>query len=244
MMIAKWRYVWWPLAVINWCRGILRNRLFELGVWKSVEFEIPVIFVGSLAKEPTITISRYLHQLLNGALHLDRYQISNYELERNKEASLSYYWPLNAGNTFCTKHKVLGLSEWFQSFPDTSSFVMDGEFAQNEIRPHFRLLITDYHRPFTKDAIFPVGNLQEAKVGAKQADAVLIYNSPQNGEREKLEGSLIGSLKKDTPVFFIRNSFDSLNSFNSAEEIEFIADRPNFERLILNILPNANPDSE
>ncbi|WP_422359742.1 tetraacyldisaccharide 4'-kinase [Reichenbachiella sp.] len=244
MMIAKWRYVWWPLAVVNWCRGILRNRLFELGVWKSVEFEIPVVFVGSLVNEPAVSISRYIQRLLKGALHVDRYKISNYQLEKEKQKLTLYHWPLNATHTFCTTHRVLGLSEWFQCNPDTPAFILDGEFAQNEIRPQFRLLISDYNRPFINDAIFPVGNLQEGKTGAKQADAVLIYNSPQNEGRVKLERSLLPYLKKETPVFFISNSFDALNSFNSPEEIEFIADRPNFERLILNILPNANPDSE
>lgn len=239
-MISKWRYVWWPLAMVNLCKTILRNRLFDLGIWKSVEFEVPVIFVGSIAKDPTIAVSKYIQRLLKGALHIDR----SYHLEKHTNESGSYHWPLNAENTFSTKHKVLGLSEWFQTHGDTSGFVMDGEFVRNEIRPQFRLLITDFNRPFNGDRMSPIGKLKESRDEAKRADAILIYNSINIEECDKLERSLMPFLEKGTPVFFIKNSFDSLNSFKSSEEIEFISDRPNFERLILNILPNANPDSE
>ncbi|MDW3209761.1 MAG: hypothetical protein R8N23_07835 [Reichenbachiella sp.] len=243
-MISKWRYVWWPLVMVNWCKTIFRNRLFDLGIWKSVEFEVPVIFVGSIAKDPTIDVSKYIQQLLKGALHIDRYETATYHLEKNTNESGSYHWALNAENTFSTKHKVLGLSEWFQTHGDTSAFVMDGEFKRSEIRPQFRLLITDFNRPFNGDKMSPIGKLKESKDEAKRADAILVYNSMNKEECDKLERSLMPFLEKGTPVFFIKNSFDSLNSFKSSEEIEFISDRPNFERLILNILPNANPDSE
>ncbi|WP_420583349.1 tetraacyldisaccharide 4'-kinase [Reichenbachiella sp.] len=236
--------MWWPLAVLNWSRGLLRNRLFDLGIWKSVEFEVPVVFVGSLADDPTIAISRYLQQLLKGTLHVDGSNVAKYHLEKVKDDSVAYLNPLNTPQTFCTKHKVLGLSEWYQCNPRTPAFVMDDAYSPQEIRPQFRLLITDYSRPFTQDALYPIGKLQESIKGMNEADAILVYNSPDQGDYKKIEKDMMPYLKKGSLVFFIRNSINALNAFNSTEEIEFISDRSNFERLILNILPNANPDSE
>lgn len=244
MMIAKWRYVWWPLAAINSFRVALRDRLFDLGVWKSVAFEVPIVYVGSLTGEPTIAISRYVQQLLKGALHVDRFRITKYQLEKQNQTPASYYIPLSAENVFCSTQKVLGLSEWYQDNSDTAAFVMDNEFARNEIRPKYKLLITDYCRPFINDAMAPVGSLQVSKEKARLADVVLVCNTPINEDYKKIEKAILLFLKEGIPVFFVKNSFNSLNALNSSEEIEFISDRSNFDRLILNILPNANPDSE
>lgn len=232
----------WPLAVINWMRGLLHNRLFDIGVWKSVEFEMPVIYVGSLADEPTIGLSKYIQNLTKGALHVSRYRLPELGLEKREQ--LNYYTELSKENTFCTSHKVLGLSEWYQNHEDTSVFIMDGEFSKNEIRPQLRVLVTDFDRPFTGDQIYPVGYLNLPKKEAQNADTIIVANTPAHADIGKMESYLLWYLKSDVPIFFIMNTIESLKSFNSVDKIEFISDRNNFERLILSLLPNANPDSE
>lgn len=232
----------WPLAVINWMRTLLHNRLFDIGVWKSVEFETPVVFVGSLADEPTIGLSKYIQNLTKGALHVSRYRLPELGLEKREQ--LNYYTELSKENTFCTSHKVLGLSEWYQHHEDTSVFIMDGEFAKNEIRPELRILITDFARPFHEDEIFPIGHLNLPKKEAQTADIIVVVNTPTHSNLKKMESYLLSYLKSATSIFFIKNTIEALKSFNSVDKIEFISDRNNFERLILSLLPNANPDSE
>ncbi|MEP2025745.1 MAG: tetraacyldisaccharide 4'-kinase [Reichenbachiella sp.] len=241
-MIAKWKYIWLPLAALNWCRGWLKNRLFDMGVWKSVEFEVPVIYVGSLATDCTIGLSKYVQDLLGGALYVNKYRLSEYGIE--KEESLNYCTKLSEERAFSASHKVLGLSEWYQNHPDTSAFIMDGDFARNEIRPHFRVMVMDFKRPFFNDEFFPIGTLNESKKTAKTADIVVVVETPEKANCDEMENEMRSFLKDGATVFFIKHSIDSLKSYNSADKIEFISDRDNFERLILNILPNANLDSE
>ncbi|SMD38244.1 lipid-A-disaccharide kinase [Reichenbachiella faecimaris] len=241
-MISKWRYIWLPLAAVNWFRGALRNRLFDLGVWKSVEFEVPVVQVGSLASEATLGFSRYIQNLIDGALHVNRYKLYEFGLE--KKESLNYCTVLSGDKTFCSSHKVLGLSEWYQYHPDTSAFVMNGEFIRNEVRPECRILITNYSRPFHADSLFPVGHLKAPKAAAKTANVVVVCQTPETADCQKMELNLLPYLKPEAKVYFIKNSMESLKSFNSVDKIEFISDRDNFELSILNLLPNANPDSE
>lgn len=247
-MISKWKYVWAPLAAINGLRATLRERLFDMGVWKSVEFEMPIVYVGTLAKDDTLAVSSYIQDLLGALLHVDRYQLAEYGLEKVADAETLYFTPLTSQGSeikaCCTRHKVLGLSEWYQHAPDTTAVVMDGEFRLNEIRPQLRVLVTSHEYPFYKDALWPVGHLQEPRSAARRADVVLVYGSPSLPDRQVMEEEMRLYLKVDTPVFFINDLNPASNSFNSKDKIEFIADRHNFERLILNVLPNANPDSE
>lgn len=243
-MISKWRYVLIPLILINWLRSVLRDRLFDLGVWKSVSFEVPVIYVGSLAKNPTIGISRYIQALTRGAMHVSRFSLTTLSLAKKQENKGHYLTSLTAENVFCTSHKVLGLSEWFQSHAHTSAFVMNDEYMQNEIRPQMRILITDYTRPYSSDLLSPVGELRMPKGKASLADAIVVCQTPEDADCEKMELNLRQGLSSEVPVFFIKNSNQSLKAFNSEDKIEFISDRHNFERLIYNVLPKANPDSE
>lgn len=241
-MISKWKYIWWPVAVLNQLRHVLRNRLFDLGVWKSVEFEVPVIYLGAMADEPTIALSGYLQKITQGAMHVNRFQLA--QLGFDKQDLHNYYTSLSVKNVFCTNHKVLGISEWYQNNQETPAFVMDRESLKNEIRPQLRVMVTDFARPFSEDEIYPVGKLTMPKYEAENAEIILVVNTPSDANIEKMESNLLRQLNSKPTVFFIKNSIQSLKSFNSVDKIEFISDRDNFERLILNILPNANPDSE
>ncbi|UXX79167.1 tetraacyldisaccharide 4'-kinase [Reichenbachiella carrageenanivorans] len=247
-MISKWKYVWAPWAAINGLRAALRGRLFEMGVWKSVEFEMPIIYVGTLAKDDTLEVSSYICSLLGGVLHIHRYKLTSNEWTKVADAKTMYVTPLftqeSEVKACCTSHKVLGLSEWYQYEPETVAVVMDDEFALNEIRPQLRVLVTSHHRPFYEDVLSPIGHLNEPKSAASRADVVLVLGTPPLTDCHTMETEMRPYLKTDTPIFFINDLNPTSNSFNSKDKIEFIADRHNFERLILNILPNANPDSE
>ena len=221
---------------------MLRNHLFDSGTWKSVAFEFPVIYVGTLANDATIGISRYIQNLLSASLHVYRYDLSKFELQK-KEVS-NYYSLLSSDDTFCTTHQVLGLSEWYQKNPNTTAFVMNGQFLKNEIRPQLRILVTNFERLLSQDKLFPIGNLHASRRAAEIADVLIVSQTPDEANLKAMEEDLKPFLKSNTPVFFIKNSNQSLGVFNSVDKIEFISDRHNFERLILNVLPNANLDSE
>lgn len=242
-MISTWKYVLWPLALLNRFKLGLRARLFDLGIWKSVEFEMPVVFVGSLTRTHTLGISLYIQNLLKAALHIKRDIITSHALTPETKEPYLYlhaYAPL----VFSTSHKVLGLSEWFQYHTDSSAIVMNNEFVQNEVRPRLKILVSDFEFPFYHDALWPVGNLHGTKADIRTSDLILICATPENADLNKIKDNLQFYLGIKGPVYFIKNSVASLNTFNSSDKIEFIQDRDNFERLILNVLQNANPDSE
>lgn len=242
-MISKWRYVLWPLALVNGLRIILRNRLFDLGIWKSIEFENPVIFVGSVASDPTIGCSAYISKLLHTALHINSRDLKGSGLLPTDNTS-SLHFESYGNAILSTKHKALGLSEWYHYHSDTSAIVMDNEFGQNEIRPQLRVLVSDYDRPFYQDALWPVGHLNGNKSDLNAVDVVIIFATPEGANLKENRKKVVSFLNDSTDIFFIANSRENLRSFNLSDKIEFIQDRDNFERLIANVLLNATPNSE
>ena len=241
-MISIWRYVFAPIAFLIWLKAKLRNRLFEIGIWKSVEFEFPIMNVGSLAGDPTLGISIYIQHLLKGIVHIDKYELMNHGL--NKKVDYDYYSLLSQDGMITTRHRVLGIAEWYQSHAQSTSVILNNQFGLSEIRPMLNVLITNFDNPFYGDVLFPMGELKDIKQIARIADLIIVYQSPGTLNKENFEMKVRNYLKKKVPLFFISNSKESLKSFNSADQIEFIADRDNFERLIFNVIPNANPDSE
>lgn len=233
----------WPIAIVNWVRIALRNRLFDLRIWKSVAFEAPIIFVDTLTRQQALGVSIYIQNLLKAALHIRRDLAARHQLTPQKKEPYLYLQNYSE-SIFSTNHKVLGLSEWYQHFVGTSAIVMNNEFTQNEIRPQLKVLVTDYEFPFYNDCLWPVGNLQGTKPEIRTTDVILVCSTPENADLKKWNEELQLYLAKEIPSYFVKNSLTSLNSFNSHDKIEFIKDRDNFERSILNVLPNANPDSE
>lgn len=238
-MIPLWRYLMWPAAWLNRLTIGLRNKLFELGVWKSVEFEVPVIYVGGLGSEPSLAISFMISDILNAPLHVERLPVVSARASGNDQSPYLYFDSYQ-DIIFSTTHKVLGVSEWIQHHEDTGAIVIDQSFALDEIRPQMKVAISDFRRPFYKDVLKPVGNLRCTRSEMQGVDVVLFCHTPADADLKREESMARKFLSDQTSVFYIKNSLQDLASFNSVDKIEFIKDRDNFARLMVNVLQNAN----
>ncbi|MEO9968001.1 MAG: hypothetical protein ABJF11_19570 [Reichenbachiella sp.] len=242
-MISVFKYLLWPLAWCNGLRILLRNRLFDLQIWKSVEFEIPVIFVGSFSPQPTLGITRYMSELLGATVHIKQRSLSGYRMKTVKGEAF-YYDLVDHGTIFIAKHKILGLSEWIQLHPETPAIVMDQEFSRIEIRPSISIYISDFNNPFYKDNLWPVGTRNGLIREVLDADVVIIFGTPPKSNLDDIVAEHRLYLAPQTKVYFISNTREQLQADNLGDKIEFITDRDNFAPLIKNLLLNANPDSE
>lgn len=94
----------------------------------------------------------------------------------------------------------------------TEIIVLDDAFQHRAIKAGFSILVTEYHRPFSKDFIVPAGNLREAKFGRHRADAVLVSKCPEltAADKERFKTAL---RMKGKPIFFARIAYGKLQSF-------------------------------
>ena len=62
--------------------------------------------------------------------------------------------------------------------PDLQLLVFDDAFQHRKLNSDFRIVLTPYSTPFSKDYLLPMGRLRESRSGAKRADVVVVTKCP------------------------------------------------------------------
>lgn len=180
----------------SWLYGAgmwLHNKMFDLQIKKSVEFELPVISVGNLStggtgKTPHV---EYLVKLLIENYHagvLSRgygRKTSGYFLvEENSIARETGDEPLQIKRKFpqatvaVCEERALGIPIMLLDDPHLEVIVLDDAFQHRRVKPGLSILLTEYSKPFTKDFLLPAGNLREPRENAARADVIVVTKCP------------------------------------------------------------------
>ena len=181
----NFRLIYWPITVVYGWMLKLRNHLFDLGIWKSVEFECPVINIGSIDGQSTFSASVFVAKILKSSglevnVHVNSTELLENGLLPNKNESFLYLSTLQKQResmTFdlvSTSNRILGISELYQHRPHLQLIIMCGQFGISEIRPSINILVTSFDKPFFQDNLWPLGSLLESRKAAARADIVLV----------------------------------------------------------------------
>lgn len=226
-----------PFSLIFELITRLRNKLFDWKILPGVSFQFPLISVGNLSaggtgKTPHV---EYLIGLLisgNALATLSRgygrktkgFRIANH----NDNAGTIGDEPEQFHNKFpgivvCTdekrKHGILSL---LSVKPDLDVIIMDDAFQHRYVKPGLSILLTDYHRLYTKDYLLPFGTLRESRSGARRADLIVITKTPNvlsPFDRQSITASI--KPRKHQKIYFSFVKYGKLRSvWNSEETIE------------------------
>lgn len=183
----------------SWLYGLaveFRNLLFDMEILKSQSYPIPLINVGNITvggtgKTPHV---EYLIRLLS-----DKYKVA--VLSRGyKRKSRGY---ILADTT--SSMQEIGDEPWQmkQKFPhvhvavdanrrrgiqrllkdektkDVEVILLDDAYQHRYVKAGMNILLTDYHRMFTEDALLPAGRLREDPTGKSRAHMVVVSKCPQ-----------------------------------------------------------------
>ncbi|MDR0799124.1 MAG: tetraacyldisaccharide 4'-kinase [Dysgonamonadaceae bacterium] len=197
--INKW------LLPLSWLYGLgvtVRNKLFDGRILPSEEFPVPVISIGNLTIGGTgkTPHTEYLIRLLS----------SNYRvavLSRGyKRKSKGYV--LAGENASC---QSIGDEpfQMFRKFPQILVAVdgdrrrgirqllalseeqrpqivlLDDAFQHRYVKPSLSILLTDYNRLFSEDALLPAGRLREPQNQKKRAQIVVVTKCPDSFSSEE-----------------------------------------------------------
>ncbi|WP_053975991.1 tetraacyldisaccharide 4'-kinase [Mangrovimonas xylaniphaga] len=200
--------------VVTW----LRNKLYDVGVFKSTEYNFPVIAVGNLSvggtgKTPMI---EYLVRLLGkdrtlATLSRGYRRGTKGFLLANGETKVEDIGdePFQFHSKFedllvCVdedrRHGIAVLRE-LKNAPEI--ILLDDAFQHRKVKAGFYVLLTSYSKLYANDILLPTGDLREPRSGAKRADVIVVTKCPNNlGEVEKTE--IIKQLKPNEgqEVFF------------------------------------------
>ncbi|MCH2230538.1 MAG: tetraacyldisaccharide 4'-kinase [Crocinitomicaceae bacterium] len=192
------------LLPFSWIYGIvvaIRNWLFNIGFFKSMEIPGKSICVGNLStggtgKTPhvdllvdhfvksgvkTSTLSRGYGRSTKGT----REVFVTDSAESVGDEPLLYKLKYKENITVIVAEKRIdGVNLIHKSNPSNELIILDDAFQHRGVKAGLNIIITDYNNPYYKDFILPAGNLRESKKGIKRADIVIVSKCPKLSTEE------------------------------------------------------------
>lgn len=246
-----------PISLIYGFVVFTRNRFYDLGIFKSNKFNIPLISVGNITvggtgKTPHIeylvnllqdkfkiaTLSRGYKRRTEGFILSD---IKSTEQDIGDEPKqIKQKFPQI--NVAVDADRTNGINKLIGLKPDTEVILLDDAFQHRKVKPGLSILLIDYFRPIRKDFMIPLGNLRDNKLEKKRADIIVITKSPQNISVE-IQNKILHKIKpaSDQKVFFSTFSYGNLKAVYNNDMMKNIEEVMEFEILLVTGI--ANPKS-
>jgi tetraacyldisaccharide 4'-kinase len=110
--------------------------------------------------------------------------------------------------------------------PNLQLLILDDAFQHRKLNPDFRIVLTPYSSPFSKDYLLPMGRLRESRAGAKRAEVMVVTKCPaelSQDEKNKLAGQLAPYLNSEADLFFSSLSYGKPYQVSGPKQTDFTA---------------------
>ncbi len=212
----------WALLPFSMLYGVatgIRNWLFNIGWKKSYTIPGKSITVGNLSvggtgKSPLVayliehflqenlpvaTLSRGYGRNTKGLITAD----SSATAKTIGDEPLQYLHRFGEEiNVNVAEERRIGVDHIRNTLPEETVILLDDAFQHRKVKAGLNILVTEFHRPYSRDYLLPVGRLRESRSGANRADIIIVSKCPEDvPESEKKQ--LVSELAKHgQPVFF------------------------------------------
>ena len=178
----------------------IKNFLYNTGVLKSSEFNIPIISIGNLVlggsgKTPII---EYLVRLLSYNYKVavlsrgyGRKSTGFILADTNSDASLIGDEPMQYFRKFkniivsVDSNRVRGINKLINLNLKPEVVLLDDAFPHRKVKPGMSILLTDFNNLYSEDNIFPLGNLRESIGNANRADIIIVTKCDKNINKDQ-----------------------------------------------------------
>jgi tetraacyldisaccharide 4'-kinase len=246
------RLLFFPFSIIYgliiWCR----NKCYDLSIFRSVKFRLPVICVGNLSvggtgkspmieyllklagnKYKTATVSRGYKRTTKGVVIADN--LSTAEAIGDE--------PMQFFNKFANATIVVGekraeaISQLLELRPGTEMILLDDAFQHRAVTAGLNILLTDFHHRYTRDLLLPAGNLRDEKRSARRADIIIVTKCPHDLST-KSRGQVLTELKAlpEQKVYFTSIAYAEPYRLSNGEPVSM-----NIAHTILLVTGIADP---
>ncbi len=188
------RFLLYPFAAVYGIVTGIRNFLFNCGILRGINHELPVIVVGNLStggtgKTPHV---EYLIRLLSGEFRVNTLSRGYGRRTRGYiragadsdssvigDEPMQYYRKFSGTGVNVDSDRNRGIREICKQDPETGVILLDDAFQHRYVKAGLSILLTDYHKPYFRDYLLPVGSLREVSKGARRADIVIVTKTPR-----------------------------------------------------------------
>lgn len=172
----------------------VRNRLFDLKILRSTQFDIPIVCVGNIAvggtgKTPTVEfITKLLGEEYNIAILSRGYrrrtkgyievQIGDSFLKVGDEPKLIKRKFPDTVVVVC-EDRVKAVRRIQEEHPEVNLIVMDDGFQHRRLTPKVSIVLSDYNTPPYRNKMLPAGTLRDTPSQLYRANILLITKTPR-----------------------------------------------------------------
>ena len=226
------RFILFPFAIIYWIVTSIRNLLFDKKVFKSNQFDLPIINIGNLSMggagktphcEYVINLFKENSKIAVLSRGYGRKTGSYIEVESTHNYRDVGDEPLQVKNKFpeitvaVEGNRVKGVLNLMYDHPSTEIILLDDAFQHRSIEPGINILLTKFNSLFYKDFIFPVCNLRESKKGGERADIIIITKCPEQITEQQM-AVIKNSISISVPIYFTKINYgDLIPVFNAGK---------------------------
>ncbi len=228
------------LVPLSWLYGLgvaLRNGLFDIGILRQREFNIPIISVGNITvggtgKTPHV---EYLIRLLHKDYHVAvlsrgyRRQSAGFVLATDSTPMpVIGDEPYQMKRTFpevyvaVDKNRCHGITTLLSNpqTRDVDVVLLDDAYQHRYVRRGMNILLMDYHRLVINDRLLPAGRLREPQSAMHRADIVIITKCPEEIDtRECMALREVLRLRPYQKLFFTAITYMPLRPFSGGPEV-------------------------
>ena len=197
-MIKK--ILFWILSTPFLLVTSIRNFLYNIGVIKSHQFNIPIISIGNLVlggsgKTPSI---EYLVRLLSNNYKVavlsrgyGRKSTGFILADSNSDAgiigdeSMQYYRKFKNIIISVDSSRVRGINKLIKLNSKPEIVLLDDAYQHRKVKPGMSILLTKFNDLYSDDNIFPLGNLRESKRNANRADVIIVTKCDKNINKDQ-----------------------------------------------------------
>ena len=176
LFLKTFRILLFPLAIIYWLIIFIRNKFYDLKIFGSATFGMPLICVGNLSvggtgKSPMVeflvrnlkddfrvaTLSRGYKRKTRG------YALANERSDALEIGDEPMQFKLKFPDVPVAvgEERLDAISQLLHDKPDIQSIILDDAFQHRAIKAGMNILLTDYNNLFTGDFYLPTGDLRD-----------------------------------------------------------------------------------
>ena len=189
------KYLLMALSKLYGLGMTFRNRLFEWGILKQQEFDVPIVVVGNLAVGGTGK-TPHTEYIINELKHRYNIGVISRGYKRNTKGfvlATNHSTPNDIGDepyqifhkfggiipVAVCENRCHGINELLRLDKSINLIILDDAFQHRYVKPTVAILLTEFSRPLFYDNLLPYGNLREPIEGLNRADMVVVTKCPE-----------------------------------------------------------------